>query len=57
MDMLKFVALDAEDLAVVSAHLQDAVVNTSEVLWRPDEHRLVVALNRFDWESAQGAPA
>ena len=53
MDLLKFVALDAEDLAVVSAHLQDAVINASEVLWRPGEQRLVVALNRFDWEAAQ----
>ena len=53
MDLLKFVALDAEDLEVVSAHLQDAVVKTSEVLWRPHEQRVVVALNRFDWEGAQ----
>ena len=52
MDLLKFVALDAEDLAVISAHLQDAVVKTTEVLWRPEEHRLVVGLNRFDWETA-----
>jgi hypothetical protein len=52
MDLLKFVALDGEDLEVVSTHLQDAVVRSSEVLWRPQEHRLVVALNRFDWESA-----
>jgi hypothetical protein len=57
MDLLKFVALDADDLAVVSAHLQDAVVKSSEVLWRPNEHRLVIALNRFDWEAAQsGTP-
>ena len=52
-DPLKFVALDSEDLEVVSTHLQDAVVKASEVLWRPQEHRVVVALNRFDWESAQ----
>jgi hypothetical protein len=52
-DLLKFAAFDGEDLEVVSAHLQDAVVKTSEVLWRPQEHRLVVALNRFDWEGAQ----
>jgi hypothetical protein len=54
MDLLKFVALDAEDLAVVSAHMQDAVVTASEVLWRPAEHRLVIGLNRFDWVGAQG---
>ena len=52
MDLLKFIALDSEDLEVVSTHLQDAVVRSSEVLWRPEEHRLVVALNRFDWEAA-----
>jgi hypothetical protein len=51
-DLLKFVALDGEDLEVVSTHLQDAVVKSSEVLWRAQEHRLVIALNRFDWESA-----
>ena len=51
-DLLKFVALDGEDLEVVSTHLQDAVVKSSEVLWRPEEHRLVLALNRFDWEGA-----
>jgi len=55
LDLLKFVALDGEDLAVVSTHLQDAVVKASEVLWRPQEHRLVLALNRFDWEGAQAA--
>lgn len=53
MDLLKFVVLDEEDLEVVSAHVQDAVVTAAEVMWRPHEKRLVVALNRFDWEGAQ----
>jgi hypothetical protein len=52
-DQLKFAVLDEEDLEVVSTHLQDAVVKVSDVLWRPAEKRLVVALNRFDWECAQ----
>ena len=54
MDTLKLVALDKDDLEVISAHVQDAVVKVSDVLWRPGEQRLVVALNRFDWELAQG---
>jgi DUF2948 family protein len=54
MDPLKFVVLDEEDLEVASAHLQDAVVKAADILWRPKEKRVVVALNRFDWESAQG---
>jgi hypothetical protein len=55
MDALKFVVLDEEDLEVASTHLQDAVVKVSDVLWRPREKRLVVGLNRFDWESANNA--
>lgn len=52
-DPLKFVVLDEEDLEIASAHLQDAVVKVADVLWRPQERRLVLALNRFDWEGAQ----
>jgi len=53
MDLLKLVALDAEDLAVLSAHLQDAVVRVSDIIWLPAEQRLVIALNRFDWVGAK----
>jgi Protein of unknown function (DUF2948) len=53
MDVLKFAVLDEEDLEVASAHLQDAVVKVADVHWRPGEKRLVVALNRFDWESTR----
>ena len=55
MDPLKFVVLDEEDLEVASTHLQDAVVKVSDIMWRPREKRVVVALNRFDWEGAQSA--
>ena len=44
MDELKFVALDGEDLAIVSAHLQDAVLKVSDVIYRPQEKRLVLGL-------------
>ena len=53
MDLLKLVALDKDDIAVVSTHLQDAVLKVADVLWRPGEKRLVIGLNRFDWEAAQ----
>jgi len=52
MDQLKFVVLDEEDLEVVSTHLQDAVARVADVVWRPQEKRLVLAVNRFDWEEA-----
>ena len=54
MDALKLVALDKEDIEVVSAHLQDAIVKAADIRWRPSEKRLVVGLNRFDWEAANG---
>jgi Protein of unknown function (DUF2948) len=47
---LKLIALDAEDLAVVSAHVQDARVQVSDIIWRQGEKRLVVGMNRLDWE-------
>ena len=52
MDALKLVALDKEDLEIVSTHLQDAIVKVADVHWRANENRLVVALGRFDWEAA-----
>ena len=47
--------IDEEDLEVVSTHVQDAVLKVADVHWRPQEKRLVLGLNRFDWEGAQGA--
>jgi len=52
MDLLKLVALDRDDMEVVSAHLQDAIVKAADIHWRPAENRVVVGLNRFDWEAA-----
>jgi hypothetical protein len=54
MGLLKLVALDGDDINVVSAHLQDAVVKVEDIRWRPAEHRVVVGLSRFDWEAAIG---
>ena len=54
MDQVKFVALDRDDLEVVSTHLQDALVKVADVIWRPKENRLVVGLSRFDWLAAEG---
>jgi hypothetical protein len=51
MEPLKFVALDADDLEVVSTHLQDAEIRVADVHWRPKEKRLVVGLDRFDWQA------
>lgn len=55
METLKFVALDTDDLEVVSTHLQDAEVKVADVHWRPQEKRLVLGLDRFDWLAASAA--
>ncbi|MBR0969150.1 MULTISPECIES: DUF2948 family protein [Bradyrhizobium] len=47
---LKLIALDADDLAVISAHVQDARVETGDIIWRQSEKRLVVGMSRLDWE-------
>lgn len=52
MAQLKLAAFDSDDLAVVSAHVQDAVLHIGALRWRPADQRFVVVLNRFVWENA-----
>ena len=47
---LKLIALDADDLAVISAHVQDARVQAADIIWRQAEKRLVIGMDRLDWE-------
>ncbi len=47
---LRLIALDPDDLAVISAHVQDARVQPSDIIWRQGEKRLVIGMNRLDWE-------
>ena len=49
-DQLKLIALDADDLIVISTHVQDARVQAVDIVWRQREKRLVVGMNRLDWE-------
>ena len=53
-DLLRLVALDADDLAVVSAHVQDAIVRVKDVNWLPREGHFVLGMNRFVWEAVSG---
>jgi hypothetical protein len=54
-DELKLVALDKDDIEVISAHVQDALVYVGDIFWRPYDHRFVMALSRFDWMSVADA--
>jgi hypothetical protein len=57
---LKLVALDHEDLKILSAHLQDAVLRLADMVYVPAEKRFAAVLSRFDWlaaETADGKPS
>ena len=51
MTKLKLSALDADDLGVISAAVQDALVAVRDCAYFKDEKRFVLLLNRFRWEA------
>ncbi len=54
MELLKLIAMDDEDLNVLSVQLQDAILRIEEMAYLPQERRFAAILNRFDWLSATG---
>lgn len=51
---LRLRAEDADDLAVISACLQDAVTSREQMRWQPKERRFAMLLNRYRWERQGG---
>lgn len=51
---LKLRARDLEDMAVLAAVLQDAVVRPTEMTYLARENRFVMVLSRFCWEEPVG---
>lgn len=52
---LKLVALDQDDLKILSAHLQDAVLRLADMVYLPAEQHFAAILSRFDWLAAENA--
>ena len=50
---LRLIAQDGDDLAVISALVQDAVFPITEMSWQPARRRFAVLLNRFRWEDRE----
>ena len=50
---LKLIARTEEDLRVVSAHLQDAILSTSDIANLENNKILLIQLNRFMWEDVE----
>jgi len=53
---LRLLAEDDDDLQVISAALQDAILTVGEIAYEPQARRLTVALNRFCWECSADEP-
>jgi hypothetical protein len=51
MAPLRLLAEEAEDLAVISAAMQDAVAKVGDIVFEPKARRLTVAFNRYRWEA------
>ena len=54
MNPLKLVALDQDDLTVVSAHVQDAVMKIGDLDFFEGRKLFVMPMNRFAWEKNAG---
>ena len=47
---LRLLAEDAEDLAIISAALQDSILRPADIVWERPARRVTVELSRFCWE-------
>jgi len=52
---LKLRAEDADDLAVISACVQDALISVRDLTYERSEHRFTLVVNRFRWEGKPDA--
>lgn len=53
MTDLKLIALDSEDLEVISTHVQDAVIRVADMGYARKDRRFALLMNRFDWAATQ----
>lgn len=51
-DTLRLIALDTEDLAIISANLQDLLVKVADMAYLPHSKRFALVAARFDWVAA-----
>jgi hypothetical protein len=50
LEPLRLLAQDEDDLQIISAALQDAILRPRDVVWEKAARRLTVTLSRFCWE-------
>lgn len=49
---MKLQALDSDDLAILAALSQDAIVRVGDIVFLPKDRRFALVANRFDWATA-----
>ena len=52
---VKLRALDGDDLAVISALVQDSVLSGADMRWVKSKRRFALLLNRYRWEDGERA--
>ncbi len=54
---MRLIALEPEDLEVISSHVQDSLLRATDMAWRPRAGSFTMIINRFDWSGAEDAAA
>ena len=52
--MLHLTATDADDLSVISAQMQDAVIRFGDITYLTKKRRFALVANRFAWDAQPG---
>jgi len=50
VEPMRLLAEDADDLQIISAALQDAILRPVDIVWEPAARRVTLKLSRFCWE-------
>ncbi len=56
MELLRLAALDEDDLSIISAHMQDAILRVGDMCWQPRRARFALVANRFEWFTHKSRP-
>ncbi|MEL6289254.1 MAG: DUF2948 family protein [Pseudomonadota bacterium] len=54
MTPLRLIALEPEDLTVISAAMQDAIIRVGAIEWQRGQGTFLLSGNRFAWEADDG---
>lgn len=50
MNRLRLIAQTPDEVSIISAHIQDAILRSADIAYLSDDHIFVMMMNRFAWE-------